>query len=347
MDASKFKPPAPSRPHDASQSETAGVRRSSTESSTHECSHPGAQAPASTTSGDYTSGVAIGDFVDANSDLTISSSFMEDGSMSWMGQMYPYCPEIFPDSIPSFPSTDSLDLTNVAQFDEGDANTDAESGPNVDCSCSDILRIFEMVEICLVRVPHESSRLLCLGADESLRCQKEAVETCRLRLRCSACSFSSHDAMLIISICEKILASTIRMKSTYGRSRNGIRQLQQQPRPQRRKRGFLEVQNELPASVGRDMSREQNLAARNNSKGKECASHRTNQSLDIGTSEWRIDDEDKAHVLNTLLQIRKEKLRDLVVELQEVVIKHRWLVHVGMIRDLADRLARDGNLSSP
>ncbi|KAK7751450.1 hypothetical protein SLS62_006535 [Diatrype stigma] len=97
-----------------------------------------------------------------------------------------------------------------------DSNDSVSIGARRDC-CSCLQRMmstYEMVEIRLVWAPRDESRALPLGADEMLRYQKEALVSCESILRCEACSLEPEQVMLLISICNKLLASIVEMRHT-------------------------------------------------------------------------------------------------------------------------------------
>lgn len=61
-------------------------------------------------------------------------------------------------------------------------------------------------------------------------------------------------------------------------------------------------------------------------------------SIDSTLGAWKIDDEDKLHVLKSLLGARTARLRDLVDRIAIVATANRWLAHSNMIRDLLQRM---------
>ena len=318
------------------------------------------------------------DFMDADSDFIMPEHFDADSAMGDILPSYPYFPDLFPDSAINLPSSDnSSEFTTNGRmpFDGSDKNSSAEIALTRDCSCHDMLRTYEMVQVCLVWMPQCSSAPpggrgggpINVGTDDMLRCQKEVLETCRSRLQCRTCTFNSHDAMFIISICEKLLASILRVKCAYddgAQEHDGVQQQQQTRRPgsSARKRSFHVDAASLSNSVIEPFlfSKQEPAITRaggggggggggqtSSSSRPRTGTHRSNQSLDFGNGEWRIDDEDKLHVLQSLLNIRTSKLKDLISELEDIVTPRRWLVHITMIRDLVERIARDKSLGTP
>lgn len=153
-------------------------------------------------------------------------------------------------SAVAVPTTTS-DLTSPrARTDSSGGELPTNNNNNVairrDCSClKRIMSTNEMVEICLVWAPRDETRTIPLGADEMLRYQKEALVNCESALRCGVCNLGSEQAMLVISICNKLLASIVDMRYTLPTTTAACEheheyqhQHQQQQPQQGRDRGF-------------------------------------------------------------------------------------------------------------
>lgn len=99
------------------------------------------------------------------------------------------------------------------------SNSDRPTGSSLDCGpprqkcgCFDLLRIFEAVEIHLVWATRASSPgNRSFRVDEILSCQKEVLDRCDVRLQCREYPLKSWDAMLLICICDKVLASILKV----------------------------------------------------------------------------------------------------------------------------------------
>ncbi|KAJ8132103.1 hypothetical protein O1611_g1521 [Lasiodiplodia mahajangana] len=220
--------------------------------------------------------------------------------------------------------------------------TGSDLDPNNCYSSHDILQAFEAVEVCLVWAPRTSTATnatpLLLGIDEMLTCQKEVLESCRARLQCKACRFRSHDAVILMNICEKLLGSILRVKAVVDNQRSH----DFTPSPNNtRLPSFLNSATSSYSLVEQVMFQKQdNRHPQRVDTGRNRINHFDSQALDLGLGEWRVDDEDKLHVLASLLRIRMMKLKHVVQELEEAVMSNRWLMHATMVRDLSGYISK-------
>lgn len=187
----------------------------------------------------------------------------------------------------------------------------ASFGRRQKCSCSKMVRTYELAEVYLVWAPRDRSGATSIEMDDVLRCQKTVLASCEAVLSCDTCRLQSEKVMLMISICNKLLASFVQMSSAPP----------------------LMGQEITHATDSRQASP---VKEKRSQTGRSSGKHR---SLDFNVSEWKIDDEDKEQVLKTLLSSRAARLSDLIDRLEEVVRTNRWLVHRSMIRDLLERFA--------
>ena len=177
------------------------------------------------------------------------------------------------------------------------------------CSCSEMVRIYEMAELYLVWAPRDSSGVTSIEVDEILRYQKTVLTSCEAVLNCNLCSLQSEQVLLIISICNKLLASFVQMSAATP---------------------LVAQENARPSRSGqRSPQQEQQLI-------NGCSSVMS-RALNCVISEWNIDDEDKKQVLKALLNSRAARLNVLMNRLGEVAMTNRWLIHRSMIRDLLER----------
>ncbi|KAI0110356.1 hypothetical protein GGR51DRAFT_510877 [Nemania sp. FL0031] len=209
-------------------------------------------------------------------------------------------------------------------------------------SSHDILQAFEAVEVCLVWAPRASNAAnaspLLLGIDEMLTCQKEVLESCRARLQCKACRFQSYDAVIIMNICEKLLGSILRVKAVVDNQRS--HDFTQSPNP---RLPFFPSSTASSYSLAEQVmfqKQDNQHSQRVLDTSPNRITNFDSQGLDLGLGEWRVDDEDKLHVLASLLRIRMMKLKHLVQQLEEVVTSSRWLMHATMVKDLSGYISK-------
>lgn len=120
----------------------------------------------------------------------------------------------------------------------GSAGISSQCGPSrQNCGCFDLLRTFEAVEIYLVWATRASSPgSRSFRVDEVLSCQKEVLDRCDLRLQCREYPLKSWDAMLLISICDKVLASILKVMAA---GESGPAQSPRRPTSSERRQSFL------------------------------------------------------------------------------------------------------------
>lgn len=184
------------------------------------------------------------------------------------------------------------------------------------CSCSEMVRTYEMAELYLVWAPRDRSGVTSIEVDEILRYQKTVLASCEAVLSCNLCSLQSEQVLLMISICNKLLASFVQMSAAPP--------------------VVAQESARLSKSGQRSSRQEQQLI-------KGC-SGAMNRGLKSVISEWKIDDEDKKQVLKALLNSRAARLNGLMDRLGEVVTANHWLIHKSMIRDLLERFAEHRTL---
>lgn len=188
---------------------------------------------------------------------------------------------------------------------------DAASARRQRFSCSEMVRTYEMAELYLVWAPRDRSGVTSIEVDEILRYQKKVLASCEAVLSCTSCSLQSEQVLLMISICNKLLASFVQMSAAPPSV------AQERPRPSK--------------SAQRSSRQQQQLF-------KEC-SGTMSRGLNSVISEWKIDDDDKKQVLKALLNARAARLNGLMDRLGEVVTANHWVIHKSMVRDLLERFA--------
>ncbi|KAH8161796.1 hypothetical protein CIB48_g6445 [Xylaria polymorpha] len=327
-------------------------------SSTSSSTTPTATAPeraSGASSGMFEDNVPAYDFSHVESDFIHdpSGSMLHDPfnpsggtSMSNIHPTFASFNDFLHEPLLSFPSTDGAESTSGKAPPTGGAGGEETAGSDKDptnCySSHDMLQAFEAVEVCLVWTPRTSTTTnaapLLLGIDEMLTCQKEVLESCRARLQCKACRLRSQDAVILMNICEKLLSSILRVKAVVDNQRN--QDLAQSPSCPRIS-SFLNSMTSSYSLVEQVMFPKQDSRhLQRGDTGRSRLNSLDSQTLDLGLGEWRVDDEDKLHVLGSLLSIRMMKLKHVVQELEEAVMSNRWLVHATMVRDLSGYISK-------
>lgn len=212
----------------------------------------------------------------------------------------PVCPSLFADTS----SSEEVDATFARRQR---------------CSCSEMVRTYETAEVYLVWAPRDRSGATSIEVDEMLRCQKTVLASCEAVLSCGLCNLQSEQVMLMISICNKLLASFVQMSAASPM---------------------------VAQETGRPANSEQ-CSTRQEQQPISGPISVKSRSSSFEFSEWKIDDEDKKQVLKTLLNSRAARLNGLMDRLGEVVTINRWLVHKSMIRDMLERFAEHQALWKP
>lgn len=181
------------------------------------------------------------------------------------------------------------------------------------CSCSEMVRTYEMAEVYLVWAPRDRSGVTSIEMDEILRYQKTVLASCEAVLNCNLCSLQSEQVLLMISICNKLLASFVQMSAA-------------------------------PPLVAQESARLSKSGQRSSRHEQQLIKGYSGRGLNSVISEWKIDDEDKKQVLKALLNSRAARLNGLMDRLGEVVTANHWLIHKSMIRDLLERFAKHQTL---
>ena len=175
------------------------------------------------------------------------------------------------------------------------------------CSCSEMVRTYEKAEMYLVWAPRDHSGAVSIEVDEVLRCQKTVLASCEAVLSCNLCHLQSEKVMLMISICNKLLASLVNMSIDLPSI------TQRSVTPSRSEYNSPRCEMPIGGVHGRGLNFELNV--------------------------WKIDDEDKNQVLRSLINARATRLEALLDKIGEKVTTNSWLVHRSMIRDLIQRFA--------
>ncbi|GAP89746.1 putative transcription factor protein [Rosellinia necatrix] len=289
------------------------------------------------------------DFIHDSSGPMLHDPFNASGgtSMSNMHPPFSSFNDFLHEPLFNFPSTEGTEAVPRKALlpPHRTSNEQAtESDPDLtNCySSHDLLQAFEAVEVCLVWTPRAPTTTnaspLLLGIDEMLTCQKEVLESCRARIQCKNCRLRSHDAVILMNICEKLLSSILRVKAVVDSQRS--HDLGRPPSCPRVP-SFLNSTTSPYYLVEQVMFQKQdNRHPQRGDVGRSRINSLDTQALDLGLGEWRVDDEDKLHVLASLLSIRMVKLKHVVQELEEAVMSNRWLVHATMVRDLSGYISK-------
>ncbi|RYC60956.1 hypothetical protein CHU98_g5253 [Xylaria longipes] len=199
-----------------------------------------------------------------------------------------------------------------------------------ECDCLEqIVRTYEMVEIYLIWSRHEACGRLSLDLDGIFRCQKEALSSCESVLECTTCDLLQQYALLIITICNKLLESIIEM---------GILSPPRFP-ARHEKRPVWETPPATHWTEGNFPTRTQRLGLRDAYSDHDSLNIDTQKQPASILDQWKIDDEDKRQVLTSLLMTRASRLRTIIRKLEHVTISKQWLAHKCMVQDLMERLA--------
>jgi len=207
------------------------------------------------------------------------------------------------------------------------------------CPCAEIMRIYEKAEIYLVWSLRGRSATISLGPDELLQCQKEVLSSCESILNCDKCSLQPEQAMMIISIFEKVRASIIEMsgmsilpdleddgRETRYVDNNSFSRQRRDTFPEFTKSTSLDDHGNYGNGGGEIVS-----SARGGYKRK---------SLLFNSGDWNVDNEDKMHMLKCLINVRATRLIELSNRLDKVALENNWLVHRSILKDLSERFVQ-------
>ncbi|KAH8799113.1 hypothetical protein F5884DRAFT_869748 [Xylogone sp. PMI_703] len=154
-------------------------------------------------------------------------------------------------------------------------------------------------------------RKLFSDLDDMLQLQKAALAECEKLVECPNCNVQPAYIMLLLSMCRKILRT---LEDIYSISGEDCK----------------------PAIVDQD-SRDKKRPRFSDEDDEERGARR--QAFDGSTDNWKLDDEDKRLVLQSLLSARVAKLNHLLGMLDKVVNDNTWPVHKDLVRELQNRLA--------
>ena len=212
-------------------------------------------------------------------------------------------------------TTEPIDPSIFAETNSGQ-EVDVAFARRQRCSCSEMVRTYEMAELYLVWAPRDRSGVMSIEVDEIFRYQKTVLASCEAVLSCNLCNLQSEQVLLMISICNKLLASFVQISAD-------------------------------PPLIAQESAHPSNLGQRSPGQGQQLIkgfSSGMSRGLNSVISEWKIDDEDKKQVLKTLLNSRAARVNSLMNRLGEVVTTNHWLIHRSMIRDFLERFAEHQNL---
>lgn len=213
---------------------------------------------------------------------------------------------------------------------------------HADCLCSEMLEVYETVELGLLWAPNPGSmsdQSACMlraspppsptNNDEGLNCQKEVLRSIEKWLGPDASLIQSRHAVLMVSILHKLLASILSTVQALKDEDYG--NMPESPMPQGMYPGYTNA-------YGRDWRcqnrRDTNdpLVAIVEAKG----SHKAGG--------WKIDDEERLHVLRGLLNFRISRLKTLSERLGAIAASNRWQKQASMVQQLLDQLPKQCDL---
>lgn len=229
------------------------------------------------------------------------------------------------------------------------SSSSAATAVESNCAQHDMLRAFEIAEIRLVWIQHSSPDTMWHIAEDILQRQKYILNICKRRMSCTDCVFPSREAVLLISICERLLTSIIQMQVMHKTASDEVvimstqPQSQSQPQPHAQSSGQSHAQRRASVSSS---SRERNGRAVLSRRNSTMAMAVDDSPADFASrlrkrqGEWNVDEEDKLQMIEALLDVRMRRLEQLVTELEELIISNRWLTHITMVQSLSARIAR-------
>ena len=184
------------------------------------------------------------------------------------------------------------------------------------CTCLDrTLSIFEKVQIKLGGIRNGPS----VSINDMLQCQKDMLASCEQLLECEKCSSRSEYVMLVVSMCNKMLASIEDMDALISPEfTRGV--LQREP---------ARSQHQLTQAD----PLEEIVQAGSNSEHRLISNHNRGLQM-VG---WRLDDEDETQVMRSLLGVRIARLGSVIGMLEMAVNANQWLAHKGIIQDIRER----------
>lgn len=197
------------------------------------------------------------------------------------------------------------------------------------CLCSRMLEVYETAEVGLAQAQRlrstrsstytrEPAIRSSTNSDEELRCQKDVLKSCEMWLSRDASRLQSKHAMLMASILDRLLTSILMMG---------------EPEPCRK-----DTDGQVPISpVSPDRSSTYTGGRK-----------RSFQEIDytLQTHHWEEDDEDeeRMHVLRSLLNFRASRLKGLLERLGAIAASNQWQMQTSMVHDMLERLNKRGGL---
>lgn len=203
----------------------------------------------------------------------------------------------------------------------------SENSSVTTCFCSELLKVFETVQ--LGQTPGQpdqskyrpgvaiNSAITSLdGYNESLPFQKEVLKSCEKWLSQDASRIQSQHAMLIIEILEKLLTSIVSMTEASVHPNGG------------------NIPS-TPISPGKPTTSEK--------RRKRSAQDMQETGCLSQTKQWRLDDEERLHVLRSVLDFRVSRLKGLMERLAAITASNQWETHEVMMQNLLKRLNACGD----
>ncbi|KHN93736.1 uncharacterized protein MAM_08407 [Metarhizium album ARSEF 1941] len=194
------------------------------------------------------------------------------------------------------------------------------------CLCSEMLEVYETVEVGLVWAQRTSSVVnpsgplmgptsppLLTTSDEFM-CQQEVLRSCETWLDRDASHIRSQHAVLIISLLDRLLANIMSMAETSGNGKS--------------KRDESDDDAALASPVSPGRPHHLPIFASGADRG-------------LPVDQWKMNEEEKVHVLKSLLNFRALRLKALLERLSVMAASNRWQMQTIMVQHLLDRLPKN------
>lgn len=229
-------------------------------------------------------------------------------------------PEVFTPSSLAHRATAS-DSSEIAS-----ASPKPTSSPgHENCLSSKMLEVYETAIVGLSRTPRTKSidPSACImrpilspppGPNDELTCQKEVLRSCERWLSKDASRIQSQHAMLMVSIFDSLLTSILSMAET---SRDGLS-------------GNAPISPVSPSSPS------------SYAGGRKWSIQDANYTFQA--DQWKDDEEERIHVLKSLLNLRASRIKGLLERLGAIAASNQWQMQTTMVQNLLDRLTKPGDL---
>jgi len=215
---------------------------------------------------------------------------------------------------------DSHEPSNISS-DEGALKVFSNSNPTT-CLCSELLKVFEIVQLGQNAAQAkdirnhlgnaiQSRRGSLGGYREDFPFQKEALKSCEKWLSQDASRIKSQHAMLIIEILEKLLRSILSMAESSL---------------------YVERGSAPPSPISSGNS------TTSTKKRIRSAQGTRDTAYSHQTEHLRLDDEERAHVLKSVFVFRASRLKGVMERMAAITASNQWRTQELMVKDLLRRI---------